>query len=67
MSISVKPLSQTRWESRVESVTVIRFQIPKITDALKNLASEDPKTKSKARCLLTYELKSFEFLLSLIV
>ena len=29
--------------------------------------SEDPKTKSEANCLATYEMKSFEFLLSMTI
>ncbi|KAK4545996.1 hypothetical protein RGQ29_032907 [Quercus rubra] len=58
-SLTLKPLSQTRWESRIE----------KIRDALLQLAktSEDPKTKSEADCLATYELESFEFLLGMTI
>ncbi|KAK4593638.1 hypothetical protein RGQ29_017659 [Quercus rubra] len=58
-SLTVKPLSQTCWESRIE----------KIRDALLQLAktSEDPKTKSEANCLATYELESFEFLLGMTI
>ncbi|KAM4115680.1 hypothetical protein ACJW30_04G169000 [Castanea mollissima] len=57
--LTLKPLSQTRWESRIE----------KIRDALLQLAktSEDPKTKSEADCLATYEIESFEFLLAMTI
>ncbi|KAM3702383.1 hypothetical protein ACJW31_04G022100 [Castanea mollissima] len=67
--ITPKSLSQTRWESRIESVKVIKFQILEIRDALLQLAktSEDPKTKSEADSLATYEIESFEFLLAMTI
>ena len=60
-------MSQTRWESRIESVKAIKFQTLKIRDALVKLAktSEDPKIKSEAMCLANYEIESFEFLLGM--
>ncbi|KAL4629214.1 hypothetical protein ACB092_05G292000 [Castanea dentata] len=67
--LTLKPLSQTRWESRIESVKAIKLQILEIRDALLQLAktSEDPKTKSEADCLATYEIESFEFLLAMTI
>ncbi|XP_073138966.1 uncharacterized protein [Henckelia pumila] len=57
--LTVKPLSQTRWESHVESVKPIKEQISKIRDVLLDLTKEtkDPKTKSEAESLALYELE----------
>ncbi|XP_022842855.1 zinc finger MYM-type protein 1-like [Olea europaea var. sylvestris] len=66
--LTLKPLSQTRWESHIESVRAIRFQTPQIKKALLQLANiDDPKTKSEAECLATYEIDNFEFLLGMII
>ena len=56
-------MSQTRWESQIESVKAIKFQALEVRDALLQLAktSEDPD------CLATYELESFEFLLGMTI
>jgi len=64
---SVKSLSQTRWECRIKSSKAIKFQATKIRDTLVQLlkTSEDPKIKSEAICLTTYEMKNFEFLLGM--
>ena len=68
-SLILKPLSQTRWESRIESLKAIKFQTQQMRDALLQLAKtgEDPKTKSEANCLATYEMESLEFLLSMTI
>ncbi|KAL5547411.1 hypothetical protein UlMin_002642 [Ulmus minor] len=54
-SLTVKPLSQIHWESCIESRCWLELA----------KTSDDPKIKSEAKCLATYELEDFEFLLGM--
>ncbi|XP_028117570.1 uncharacterized protein LOC114315183 [Camellia sinensis] len=67
--LTLKPLSQTRWESHVKSVKAITYQAPQIRDALNHLENlgEPHNTKSEAESLATYEIENFEFLLGVII
>ena len=65
---AVKPLCETRWECRIDSVKALRYQLPEICDALDELAEEasDAIIKSEAETL--YEtLKQYKFLVSLVL
>ena len=67
--LTLKSLSSTRWESRVDSVKAIRFQILDFQEALLEIAENDndPKIKSEARSLAENELGNFEFTMALVI
>lgn len=61
----MKKWSETRWESRINSVKAIRFQIKNVMNALSEILEtlDEPITKSEALSWLK-EVGSFEFILS---
>ncbi|KAK3226237.1 hypothetical protein Dsin_006099 [Dipteronia sinensis] len=66
--LTLKKLSTTRWESRIDSIKAIRYQAPQIRESLLELqeSSDDVKTKSEAESLVN-ELENFEFLLGMTI
>ncbi|KAK4885837.1 hypothetical protein RN001_002108 [Aquatica leii] len=68
-SYTLKPLSDTRWESRVDSLKALRFQIGPIYDALYSIY-EDPEIDNMIRdeaSGLLNNLKQFKFICSIVI
>ncbi|KAJ3694897.1 hypothetical protein LUZ60_000274 [Juncus effusus] len=66
---TVKELSQTCQESRIESIKPLRFNAPQIRDALVELANTtgDDNARVTAMTLIESDLESFEFLLCVVI
>lgn len=68
-SLTVKPLSQTRWESRIEAINPFRYQLGELYDALFE-SSQDPRLDAfgKNNALsLAKKLKSYSFICCLVL
>ena len=64
-NLTVKPLSETRWECRVNSVRAVRYQIGEVYGALIEVSesANDPKARTEAASLAK-QIKCFPFLMS---
>jgi hypothetical protein len=67
-SFTLKSVSTTRWQARVDSVKAVRYQLPGIYDALLEMANtlHDTDSKWEAECLGN-ELKKYRFIVSLVI
>lgn len=68
--LTLKQLSQMRWESRIESIKPLRYHAPKIRDALVELANiknVEAMAKGEAESLVHLALEDFEFLFSVVI
>lgn len=68
-NLTVKILSDTRWESCVEGIKGIRYEAKEIRYALLKVYSQtnDPKLKGEAYFLAVHELENFEFILGVVI
>ncbi|XP_037433316.1 zinc finger MYM-type protein 1-like [Triticum dicoccoides] len=67
--LTLKSVSATRWESRVESVKAIRFQCSDIREALLQVSEtdSDPKASSEDLGLANNELGEYEFIMAIVI
>jgi hypothetical protein len=67
-NLTVKPNCETRWESRVNSVKAVRYQVGDIYDALIEVSetTKEPKCRTEALSLAKF-LKSYKFLVTLVI
>ena len=66
-NLTVKPISDTRWECRIDSVKAFRYQTAAVYDALVEMSenASDPKARTTATGLAK-QLKTFQFLVTLV-
>lgn len=68
VNISLKPLSETRWECRVESVKAVRFQLDQVCDALCSLREKSTDCALISECQsLENQISTFKFIVSLVI
>uniref|UniRef100_A0A453PK56 TTF-type domain-containing protein n=2 Tax=Aegilops tauschii subsp. strangulata TaxID=200361 RepID=A0A453PK56_AEGTS len=68
-NLTLKPLSNTRWETRIKSVQPIRYQTQQVRSALKELeksSTDDPAAVSDAQSLFS-ALGKFETLVGMVI
>ncbi|XP_071695158.1 uncharacterized protein [Rutidosis leptorrhynchoides] len=67
--LNVKPLSQTRWESRVECLKAIKTLLVDIREALLEVGEKDKDAAiaSEANSIAEKELGEFDFLVSVVI
>ena len=66
--LTVKNLSETRWECRIDAVKAIRYQIGEVYDALIEVSEEsnDSKAVSEAQSL-AHHIRNYSFLVMLVI
>ncbi|XP_035231722.1 uncharacterized protein LOC118203548, partial [Stegodyphus dumicola] len=67
--LTLKPLSNTRWESKIEAIRPVRYQLGEIYDALFEISEDEcfsNEVQYEAQSLCT-KIKDYKFICSLIV
>lgn len=66
--LTLKPICETRWECRLESVKAVKEQLQEIKEALLEVSNTTkiPAIQSEAKSILEYEM-TFEFILSTVI
>lgn len=67
--LTVKPLSETRWESRINAVVPLRYQLGEIYDALFECSQDQKRLDAFARnkaSSLAEKLKNYQFICCLV-
>lgn len=68
ITLTLKPLSETRWECRLESVKALCYQLKEIAECLEELSDSSNDSTTASECdSLRNEILSYEFILSLII
>lgn len=65
--LTPKPLSETRWECRLESIKAIRLQFPGVITALEEVATVVASVLKVEVLSIINNIKSFEFVMSLVI
>ncbi|XP_076916297.1 uncharacterized protein LOC143575950 [Bidens hawaiensis] len=67
--LTLKSLSTTRWEIRVDSINPIRTQLVDVRKSLQQVrdSDKDPKIQSETKSLEKYEVGEFEFLVQIVL
>ena len=72
-TLTVKPISETRWESRIDAIKPLRYELGKIYDALLEIADDTSLTGSSGNTAhsdakaLANSISKFKFVVSMVL
>ena len=66
LKLTMKPLSDTRWVSRIAAVKVVLFQFDDVVECIENLQHQTEQSDTLSDCAsVLHEMLSLEFIISL--